>query len=101
VVQRRHQQQAEKSDRGKERDDFLTGLPLPYRPAGQASLQQRRIVLGEISRYGRGRAAKDREKQPALPLTHRAGGGKQQHRHHQGEQEISEPGFYVQTDHDL
>jgi hypothetical protein len=69
--------------------------------AGQASAQQRRIVLGQIGGDGDRRAGKDRKKQPALPVMHRAGGTEEQHTHNEREQEICEPGFYVETDHDL
>jgi len=50
MIEGRYKQQAHEADRGKEHDELLLGLRLRGRPAGQAALQQRRIVLGEIGR---------------------------------------------------
>jgi len=101
MIEGRYKQQAHEADRGKEHDELLLGLRLRGRPAGQAALQQRRIVLGEIGRDEERRAEKCGKKQSALPVTQRSCRGEEQPAHDEGQGDISKPGFYVHADHGL
>src|ERR1700730_896413 len=99
MVERRHDQKPDESGRGKEHDDLLFGLLLRCRAAGQAALEQRRIVLFEIDHDQERRPDEDRQKHPTLPIANGSRCDEKHEPHHHREEEKSEPRFDIQTIH--
>jgi len=88
-VKPRDQDEGAKTHTGEEHDHFLRGPLFSRGPAAGPSREQRRIFFPKIKRDGQGRAEKNHQVNPGLPIANRARAQEKHQRHDQSQEKVS------------
>src|SRR5438105_15757438 len=99
MIETRHYDESDKSERDKGHDYLLRRLLLGERAAADPSRQQRRVCFHQVKRDRERRREIDRKESPGLPVIKASGRRKQQRRHDQEQNRQSAERFQTQRTH--